>query len=128
MRPLARAAGTNQITRATSAGKTTSSVSQGPVEGAPPDLPSGYSMPLSAIVRDMGLMRVAGGHLDLSAIEVTTSEVNRPGLQLTGYTQHFSSDRLQIIGWTETGYLRSYAGYMLGGVVVIVAIVLGFRL
>ena len=77
------------------------------VEGAPPDQPSGYSMPLSAIVREMGLMRVAGGHLDLSAIEVPTSEVNRPGLQLTGYTQHFSSDRLQIIGWTETAYLSS---------------------
>jgi HPr kinase/phosphorylase len=36
---------------------------------------------------------------------VTTSEVNRPGLQLTGYTQHFNHDRLQIIGWTETAYL-----------------------
>ena len=34
----------------------------------------------------------------------------------------------KVIAWTETGYLRSYAGYMLGGVVVIVAIVLGFRL
>ena len=34
----------------------------------------------------------------------------------------------KVIAWTETGYLRSYACYMLGGVVVIVAIVLGFRL
>lgn len=34
----------------------------------------------------------------------------------------------KILAWTETGYLRSYAGYMLGGVVIIVAIVLGFRL
>jgi HPr kinase/phosphorylase len=53
----------------------------------------------------MGLMRVAGGHVDLTRIQVGTSEVNRPGLQLTGYTEHFSSDRLQIIGWTETAYL-----------------------
>ena len=34
----------------------------------------------------------------------------------------------RVLAWTETGYLRSYAGYMLGGVVLIVAVVLGFRL
>lgn len=67
--------------------------------GTPP------SISLQSIVEEMGLMRVAGGHLDLAAIPITTSEVNRPGLQLTGYTQHFSSDRLQIIGWTETAFL-----------------------
>jgi HPr kinase/phosphorylase len=64
-----------------------------------------HAVPLSVIIELMGLMRVAGGHLDLSTIMVTTAEVNRPGLQLTGYTEHFSSDRLQIIGWTETAYL-----------------------
>ncbi len=34
----------------------------------------------------------------------------------------------KVAAWTETGYLRSYAGYMLGGVVLVLAIVLGFRL
>ncbi len=34
----------------------------------------------------------------------------------------------KVLAWTETGYLRSYAGYMLGGVVIVLAIVLGFRL
>ena len=34
----------------------------------------------------------------------------------------------KVAARTETGYLRSYAGYMLGGIVVIAAIVLGFRL
>ena len=69
------------------------------------DLPAASSVALSAVVERMGLMRVAGGHLELADIQVTTAEVNRPGLQLTGYTEHFSSDRLQIIGWTETAYL-----------------------
>lgn len=62
-------------------------------------------MPLSSLIDKMGLWRVAGGHVDLSRIELTTFEVNRPGLQLTGYTEHFNADRLQIIGWTETAYL-----------------------
>ena len=79
----------------------------GAAGGQPPGEASGYSIPLTEIVDRLGLMRVAGGHLDLTAIQITTAEVNRPGLQLTGYLEAFSSDRLQIIGWIETAYLSS---------------------
>lgn len=34
----------------------------------------------------------------------------------------------KILAWTETGYVRAYAGYILGGVVIALAVVLGFRL
>jgi HPr kinase/phosphorylase len=66
---------------------------------------SRYSFPLDDVVEILGLMRVAGGHLDLTGRRVTSSEINRPGLQLTGYTEHFARERLQVIGWTETAYL-----------------------
>lgn len=87
----------------------------GPPDGEdlPPDATgvmqpvSQYSYPLDRIAQILGLMRVAGGHLDLSFTRITTSELNRPGLQLTGYTEHFSPDRLQVIGFTETAYLSS---------------------
>jgi len=69
-----------------------------------PPTPRGQ-VSLATIAARMRLMRVASGQVDLTKIMVTTSEVNRPGLQLTGYTQHFNHDRLQIIGWTETAYL-----------------------
>jgi HPr kinase/phosphorylase len=75
--------------------------------GGPTDGSSGFSIPLTEIVDRLGLMRVAGGHLDLEPIRISTSEVNRPGLQLTGYLEAFSSERLQIIGWIETAYLSS---------------------
>lgn len=68
---------------------------------------TGYSVTLAELAAQLGLMRVAGGHLDLESVLIETSEVNRPGLQLTGYTEHFNSDRLQIIGWAETAYLSS---------------------
>lgn len=68
---------------------------------------SGYSIALTEIVDRLGLMRVAGGHLDLEPVRIATAEVNRPGLQLTGYREAFSSQRLQIIGWIETTYLAS---------------------
>jgi HPr kinase/phosphorylase len=40
-------------------------------------------------------------------IEITTSDVNRPGLQLSGYMEYFGADRIQIIGKVEMTYLAS---------------------
>ncbi|HUT24689.1 MAG TPA: HPr(Ser) kinase/phosphatase [Sumerlaeia bacterium] len=36
----------------------------------------------------------------------STSELNRPGMALTGYYDVFSADRMQILGLTEISYLR----------------------
>ena len=36
---------------------------------------------------------------------LTKSDVNRPALQLTGFYEHFDSDRLQIFGKVEHSYL-----------------------
>ena len=38
-------------------------------------------------------------------ILITTNEVNRPGIVMTGYTDYFDADRIQILGWTEFGFL-----------------------
>ena len=43
---------------------------------------------------------------NLEEILITTSDVNRPGLQLTGYYEFFGNDRIQIIGKVETTYLE----------------------
>lgn len=66
---------------------------------------SEYSYPLDDVVEILGLMQVAGANVDLTSRRITSSEINRPGLQLTGYTDHFASERLQVIGWAETAYL-----------------------
>lgn len=65
-----------------------------------------FRVSLARIVSELRLFVVAGGHLDLSGVMVVTSEVNRPGLPLTGYTSHFAAERLQVAGWTEMAYLR----------------------
>ena len=36
--------------------------------------------------------------IDISKKKVVQPEVNRPALQLTGYFEHFESERLQCIG------------------------------
>ena len=38
-------------------------------------------------------------------IEIKSNEVNRPGIVLTGYTDYFDPTRIQILGWTEFGFL-----------------------
>ncbi len=34
----------------------------------------------------------------------------------------------KVVAWTQSGYVRAYAGYILGGVVIALAVLLGFRL
>ena len=36
--------------------------------------------------------------VSLKGKKLTTTEVNRPALQLTGYFDYFDADRLQVIG------------------------------
>lgn len=38
-------------------------------------------------------------------IKIITNEVNRPGIVLAGYTDYFDPLRIQILGWTELGFL-----------------------
>ena len=43
---------------------------------------------------------------DRTDIEVTTSDINRPGLQLAGFFDYFASERIQVLGKTEMTYLK----------------------
>ena len=35
--------------------------------------------------------------IDISKKRITTPDINRPALQLTGYLEHFENERVQII-------------------------------
>ena len=39
-------------------------------------------------------------------VHMATLNINRPGLQLSGYYEHFGKDRVQVIGEMETAYLK----------------------
>lgn len=41
--------------------------------------------------------------------EITDAEISSPGLALAGYTERFTSKRMQVFGATEVSYLRSLA-------------------
>lgn len=45
--------------------------------------------------------------ISTDGIEISSPEINRPALQLSGYFEHFASERVQIIGYVEYTYLKS---------------------
>ena len=66
-----------------------------------------FSVKLTEIIREFGL-EVIYEPDNMDQIEVTTSDVNRPALQLIGYFNYFDPSRLQILGETEDSYIRPF--------------------
>lgn len=64
-----------------------------------------YADFLKAGAERLRLSVVAGG--DRLSLEIEEPMVNRPGLALTGFFDHFAWRRLQLFGNAETAYLRS---------------------
>jgi len=66
-----------------------------------------FSVPLLDIVKDLNLSEVyvAENYKD---INITTVEINRPGLELTGYFEFFDNKRIQVLGNTEFSYLGRF--------------------
>jgi HPr kinase/phosphorylase len=52
-------------------------------------------------------LEIITGKEHLEQREITTYDIFRPGLALAGYTGYFLSDRIMIIGKTETFYLKT---------------------
>ena len=65
---------------------------------------SEYFVTLDKIIENHEL-EVVFAPKPVNEIKVSSSEVNRPGIALTGYTDYFDPLRIQILGWTEFGFL-----------------------
>ncbi|MCR1840924.1 HPr(Ser) kinase/phosphatase [Murimonas intestini] len=63
------------------------------------------SVPLTKLVEKLNLKNVTPD-IDMSPVKLTLPDINRPALQLTGYFDHFDSERVQIIGYVEYTYLE----------------------
>ena len=57
------------------------------------------------IVEKMKL-KVLNPEVDIKTRKVTTAEVNRPALQLTGYFDYFDNSRIEILGMVEYTYMQ----------------------
>ena len=65
-----------------------------------------YTIPLSKIVEDFRLEIVVKPN-NFEEIQISSPEVNRPGLALAGFYEVFETERIQLIGYAETQYLHS---------------------
>ena len=65
-----------------------------------------YTVPLSAVIEETGLESI---YMPCPPEErmVGSCDVNRPGLALSGYFDYFDSDRIQIMGKNEHGFLEN---------------------
>lgn len=63
-----------------------------------------YSVKLGKLIEefDLEVLRAADGYAD---VLIQQEDVNRPGLQLTGFFDYFDCARLQVIGLVEDTYL-----------------------
>ena len=65
-----------------------------------------YTIPLAKIVEDFHLEVVVKPD-NFEDIQISSPEVNRPGLALAGFYEVFEPERIQLIGKAETRYLGS---------------------
>ncbi len=65
-----------------------------------------YTVALSKLVEEMNLTIIHKA-TDYGEKLITTADVNRPGLQLTGFYDYFDPERIQVIGKVEDTYLHS---------------------
>ena len=52
-------------------------------------------------------LKVVYGNKELLAKTITTADISRPGLEMTGYFDYYSPERLQLVGMKEWSYLKT---------------------
>lgn len=65
-------------------------------------------LPLNKIIEKFSL-EIIYEPKNVDSIFVTTSDINRPGLQMVGFSKFFDSTRIQIIGKVEFTFLEQFA-------------------
>lgn len=67
-----------------------------------------FSVLLSRVVSELHLETIYESS-DFDTVEVHSSEVNRPGMQLVGFFDYFEPKRIQILGKVEMSYLYEFS-------------------
>ena len=65
-----------------------------------------YTVALSKVIEELALQPISMP-VDPETVLVTSSDVNRPGLELNGFYDYYDSSRIVIFGNAETAFLNS---------------------
>ena len=74
-----------------------------------------FTVPLSKIIKELNL-HVLYSPADPGEIHIASADINRPGLQLGGFSEFFDVERIQLMGMSEFGYLEKFESQHLGEV------------
>ncbi len=66
-----------------------------------------YTIPLSKIIEEFSLETLYLPE-DMGERMISTTEINRPGLQMAGYFEFFAPERIQILGISELSFIRRF--------------------
>ena len=66
---------------------------------------SEFTIPISSIIEEFELEKICEPE-NIDEVLVSTSDVNRPGLQMAGFFDYFDDQRIQIMGKVEFTYLE----------------------
>jgi len=69
-----------------------------------------YSVSLDRIIKEFSLS-IQYTPKSPAEIYICSADVNRPGLQLSGFFQYFDNDRVQIMGKSEYGFINEQEHY-----------------
>lgn len=67
-----------------------------------------FTISLSLIIKEFSL-RVLNMPDNAEKIMISSTEINRPGLQFAGYYEYFDPRRIQILGMSEIGFLSRFS-------------------
>lgn len=65
---------------------------------------------ISDLAKDLNLSILYKG--DKDEVEINTSDLNRPGLQMAGFFEYFAVNRFQLFGMVEMTYLQNLDPYL----------------
>ncbi len=68
---------------------------------------SDYKVSLDKLIKELSLEKVFMP-VDPDTIMITSADIDRPGLELTGYLEFFDKRRIMILGYTEYSYLNKF--------------------
>ena len=67
-----------------------------------------YKIPLTKIIEEFDLEKIYETN-DMDMVMISRTDVNRPGMQMTGFFDYFDSNRIQIMGKVEFTYLEQFS-------------------
>ena len=67
-----------------------------------------FSIPLNQVIDEFQLEKIFVAS-DIDEVEVSSSDVNRPALQIAGFYDYFNHKLLQVLGKVEITYLNQFA-------------------